>query len=892
MKPEFALSLSFDHIRLLHRAAGGWRAVGTVEAGSDAMSGELEVLRKTAASLEPGGVRSKLLIPDAQIKYLTLDTAGMDDAARRDAARLALDGATPYAVRDLVFDISPDGARTHVAAVARDTLDEAEAFASAHRFGPVSFVAAPQDDGFLGEPFFGPTKAAASLLAKGETVEPDGVAVVEIGAVDIPEGPVAMDAAAPDPQEVPEPAPQETPPPAPEPTPEPEPVPVPQPGPDTDPAPKPDTIPPPAPETPPEPETEPGPEPEVVPPAPAPTPEEIPPATPNETPPPVPQETPPSEPEETPPSMPDEAPPLPPTEIPMPPPGGGGQPTASQAAPGSNAPQIATGFASRRGASAGPSLGGANRSDPDSAPEPKPIAPPTKPIAAAEPSERLGFLSRRKPGPTPPARGTVSKPVAAAPRAVKPATATPTAPTEEAQRMTVFGARKSQEVGGKPRYLGLILTAALLVFLAGVAAWASVFLDEGIARLFGTERATVTTQDTAPPAPQSFAEAAEMDDASETDAAASDDAEYSAEPEETASLDPGLTDEDTAVLDALRAVPDAPAPQPEAPDAALATDPMDENALQAQYAVTGIWPMAPQVPDAPAQMSLDDLYLTSIDPISPAQDAVALPDVRTQGTDDAPASISSPSPAGTQFTLRPDGLVVASAAGALSPDGYTVFAGPPPRVPPPTPTRFETSPEQAVIDSAMTSALAQLRPRTRPDELMENNERATLDGLTRSELAGLRPRLRPETAKQATEDADDAPTAAATATSRLPNSRPGNFSQIVQSATQQPAASASAASTATVASVAPRTVTPSIPSSASVAREATLKNALNLRRINLIGVYGKPSARRALVRLSNGRYQKLEVGDRIDGGRVSAIGDSELRYQKGGRNVVLTMPNG
>ena len=62
--------------------------------------------------------------------------------------------------------------------------------------------------------------------------------------------------------------------------------------------------------------------------------------------------------------------------------------------------------------------------------------------------------------------------------------------------------------------------------------------------------------------------------------------------------------------------------------------------------------------------------------------------------------------------------------------------------------------------------------------------------------------------------------------------------------------------------------------------------------MNLIGVYGKPSSRRALVRLANGRYQKVQVGDRIDGGRVSAIGDSELRYKKGSRNLVLKMPKG
>jgi Tfp pilus assembly protein PilP len=85
---------------------------------------------------------------------------------------------------------------------------------------------------------------------------------------------------------------------------------------------------------------------------------------------------------------------------------------------------------------------------------------------------------------------------------------------------------------------------------------------------------------------------------------------------------------------------------------------------------------------------------------------------------------------------------------------------------------------------------------------------------------------------------------------------------------------------------------PSIPSSASVARSATQTNAINLRKINLIGVYGTSSDRRALVRLSTGRYRKVKVGDRLDGGRVSAIGESELRYVKGSRSIVLALPKG
>ena len=87
---------------------------------------------------------------------------------------------------------------------------------------------------------------------------------------------------------------------------------------------------------------------------------------------------------------------------------------------------------------------------------------------------------------------------------------------------------------------------------------------------------------------------------------------------------------------------------------------------------------------------------------------------------------------------------------------------------------------------------------------------------------------------------------------------------------------------ASAASAAPR-----IPSSASVTRAATQTRAINLRQINLLGVMGTPSARRALVRLDNGRVVTVEVGERLDGGEVTAIGESELRYNKRGRDVVL-----
>ena len=88
-------------------------------------------------------------------------------------------------------------------------------------------------------------------------------------------------------------------------------------------------------------------------------------------------------------------------------------------------------------------------------------------------------------------------------------------------------------------------------------------------------------------------------------------------------------------------------------------------------------------------------------------------------------------------------------------------------------------------------------------------------------------------------------------------------------------------------------VAPSIlPTKASVAKQATLDNAINLRDIALIGVFGKTSERKGLVRMPNGRIVTVKLGDTLDGGKVVAIGAREVRYVKSGKNVVLNLPKG
>ena len=372
---------------------------------------------------------------------------------------------------------------------------------------------------------------------------------------------------------------------------------------------------------------------------------------------------------------------------------------------------------------------------------------------------------------------------------------------------------------------------------------------------------------------------------------------------ETASLSSDLSPEDTAVLDALRAPQAGPV---------VAFPELSAQELAANYAATRIWPVSPEVPQPASLISLDDLYITNTDPVSSSNDAIALPNVGALITDRGLGEQTTPLAAGTSFALGSNGLVVPTINGAITPNSVTVLSSP--AVTPPKMPERKALPEK--VDPAL-ALIAKTRPQSRPSNLVEQNERSVNRGLSRSELAQLRPRLRPAVEQAvaqrdvdpATENAqNDAATAAASlaglaprvggiviegptnlqavTASVRPDGRPKNFARIVK----RTKAKQSTDQGTRVASVAPKVVVPKIPSSASVAKSATVKNAINLRNVNLIGVYGKPSSRRALVRLSNGRYQKVQVGDRIDGGRISAIGDNELRYKKGSRNLTLKMP--
>jgi len=82
-----------------------------------------------------------------------------------------------------------------------------------------------------------------------------------------------------------------------------------------------------------------------------------------------------------------------------------------------------------------------------------------------------------------------------------------------------------------------------------------------------------------------------------------------------------------------------------------------------------------------------------------------------------------------------------------------------------------------------------------------------------------------------------------------------------------------------------------IPTGARVGSTATIKDGIVLGDISLIGIYGTSKTRRALVRLPQGRYVQISRGDRVSGWTVSAVGEDAVRIQKGSRNKVLRLPN-
>lgn len=937
MKPAFALDFRDNAISLLHRSGTGWHLVGGVSLEEPDLPGALGYLRATALGLSPRGIATKLILPNDQILYLTLSAPGPDDASRRAQIRAGLEGRTPYEVDDLAFDWSGKGDEVQVAVVARETLIEAEAFALDHRFNPISFVAVPEDGTFAGEPWFGPSELSASLLTAGEKVERDGEPISMIT-----RGFTFDSAPLPNPTVEPEDAaPEELPPPpaapeiAPEPLPEPElePTPAPQPLPEPAPAPEPQPVPAPQPTQPtpvapsappedlPEPEPLPEPAPDELPAPQDPLPDEVPvfDPEPDDLPPPLTADLPPAAPpvamaeapeapmavdvedEAEPPRAPvtdpaieDDVPPMPAWTPAMAfASRRAAEPAAPNPAPAKAAPTAAKAATVERPAGA--------RALPAATPAGRVARPAAAPKAPRTPSPLV--TAPQIPGTRRKTVAPVSDPVAGASVALEAAeAATPVArPRSAAKPGGTFAARPAP-VRGKPRYLGLILTGLLLLFLALVAAWSSIY----VAGSFGTDSgaAVQTAEDATAPSAED---------------------EMLADAQDPADFADPATEEAVAAADADPALAE-PAPQ------------------------TGSSAEAPAASSQPADQAQDEIFLATMDQAPQTPDPLALPDPEARG-DSLPQSQAAPPPFGTTYQFDANGLIVPTPEGIVTPEGVTLIAGKPPLVPasrpetvvaaaaaaaalatPAAPDATAAEPAAAPATDAAPAevyadpALAGARPKPRPEALVPpaDDGAALQTAPADPRLASFRPQPRPATVLAAGEaarqdsasaslasglTADAASSPLAVAISRRPAARPADMTRAVEAAVAEatrpsarpktpepepePEATASAQPTERLpeADAEPEVAAASaIPTKASVAKQATLKNALDLGATSLIGVYGTPSKRYALIRTSTGNFKKVKVGDKVDGGKIVAITDSELRYQKGARTLVLAMP--
>ncbi|MGP3695974.1 translation initiation factor 2 [Rhodobacter sp. NSM] len=538
-----------------------------------------------------------------------------------------------------------------------------------------------------------------------------------------------------------------------------------------------------------------------------------------------------------------------------------------------------------------------------------------------------------------PARGAASAAVAAPGIVgVKPAKRTEAGrngPQAEPSRQTEaqFGGLGGRVAAqrGKPRFLGLILTVVLLVVLAAVAALSSYL----VASRDGDTQTSLALSEGEAEVPAAGSDGSE---------AASDLPPLPDQPvveDEIAADEPSLGDAPTEIPQPPEPAEASVAPASEAPQvasgeagrAAPSDTPQDEIFLTTMDSplpsldAVALPPPPIELDDAPglplppppfgATYDLDERGL-----IRPSAEGVLAPGnfLLIEGK---PPVLPPRRPEAAQ--PEQDAALTPATGSRPAANPGSIFPGAAPAT-------------VAGASAAADPALAGSRPRSRPADLVpvvaalpEEAPAATAD----PRMSGLRPRARPVDPEPSLPEAqgatlamalspaprpDGAPEAVATssgaisplaiAVSRRPEARPSDFSDAIEAAVaaavQAPRTPAAVAAIAAPRQVAPAVrapapeeedepevaVAPRIPTKANVAQKATFSNAINLSKTNLIGVYGTSSNRYALVRQSNGRYVKVRVGDRIDGGVVASITGSELRYRKGSRMLALSMPKG
>ena len=386
------------------------------------------------------------------------------------------------------------------------------------------------------------------------------------------------------------------------------------------------------------------------------------------------------------------------------------------------------------------------------------------------------------------------------------------------------------QVGGKPRFLVLILTTLLLIFMLTIAAWAATAGRDTLARWFGfggsdTEMmADLGASETKPPL-----------EARPEDSVEQRGKQIAIPPVTVQELPP-----DTATALAtniLTASPKEPAPSDQIAGRKFVSDPKPITPAEQRFSDTGVWTVPPISPFADTEATDADVAEAALDPEVGQADAQGLPATMAQD----PASVP---------TLLEEN---------------------------PTPTQPEPAALPPLV-SANFDISAEDHPMARPDDLDVEIQSVALTDIPQDELALFRPAMRPPPA-QVPPEIEFFTNAQSVAISLRPEMRPRG----VEFAALAPPPTVAKPS---------EVQAPTAASSMSVIQAATVKNVLNLRDINLIGITGTKRNPNALVRLANGKVLKVKVGDRLNGGRVTAISAATLTYAISGRSITLDMPRG
>ena len=936
MKPNFALGLTKDGITLWQRGASGWLRVGAVSPESQQMDAQMRDLAKIAASLAPEGVQTKLVVPDDQILFCDVDVTAKNPDMQAHEIRAQLAGRTPYPVEELDFDWTVSGGTAHVAVVARETVIEAEDFANLYGLNPVSVVGAAESGRFTQEPFFGTTRNARAILGDPTLLERDRDILRETGIATLPDPELVEQTPTPKPSQTVEVAPAadtvsdnapsktaaasdtktkpekrdqaqkasaEAPKPnAPAAKAEPAKAKAAEPQPETAlsgikapaiAAPKPDS--------------------DATDGAAVAFRSRRAAVTTRDT---APAKTP-----------------------------GAKAPTRSgKDLLGSLRTRLTSGQGLSKLAfgSLGKSLGGPKPSvsekaaPSDTAPKPavaeaKPDLPAKAPATGRPKSSGRAApaTGKNKPAPTRPVKEML--PRRKDPLDTLSARAGSDGSQTEVERMTIFGARNRDEPEANPARRALLVLAGVGMLLLAVAIW--VFYMT----VTGPEPAPELAEDLNPviePAPLDPELTAPLDDAplqDEIEAALGlEDAaqqlpidatgpELAQDAQAATDPSPPLSGNDVNAgrIAGLRSSsllpPQETVPLPEAPSAPapFGTEPLPP--LREDLATAAL-SAEDAIPAEPGDLAPDD---------TPVQPETGLP----AGEEALEIAVTEGTPPVTP-PVRPEGLAPELEAAAVpdpdpvpqpEPETAVVPDSPPAPVDESSLVINVTEGSPAVTPPERPAGLAPDLPETEPapepasspdpegettPDQPEDNASADQAGLNTPPpggvaLTALRPATRPDTLAEAVATAAAAPeldaSDLAVAASLRPGARPGQFSAVVQRTlraaqarthAQAPASTAAPEAAIQTARAAVQPAPP-IPASASVAREATQARAINLRQINLIGVMGTSSSRRALVRLSNGRVVAVRVGESLDGGQVTAIGENELRYNRRGRDVVL-----